>query len=276
MKRFLFFTVILLFAQAHFSYATQRELSKGPAVVFGADVLLRSVPSQQSSIVDVLPIASEIEILDKASEITLLGGIKDYWYKVKYNGNEGFIWGGLIADNYFETDLDADSSKETFMILNLTKGIYDEDFQSSNSRVEFRIARNGQLIYEHKRPTTYNFVCDSIGIEKLQLLKSIITVMVLKCNYLGETSANGKEYFRFNNNNLDSLFAIKFMEAEGGYVCYGSLFLPDNKEVQPNSVVMKIKCADVSNCDDKAGKPCQWDYATETLLWDGKKFTIKK
>lgn len=276
MKHFLLLTSLLLFFQVHISFAKQRELSKGSAVVFGADVLLRSIPSQQSSIIDVLPIASDIEILDKASELVTLNGIKDFWYKVNYNGNEGFIWGALIADNYFKTDLDADSTQETFMILNLTKGIYDEDFQNSNSRLEFRVARNNQLIYEHKRTSNYTFICDSIGFEKLPLYKSVIRAMTVKCSYMGETSAVGKEYFLFTGNNLDSLFSIKFSEGEGGYVCFSSLLFPDNKEVQPNSVAIKTKCADVSNCDDNAGKPCQWEYTTETLLWDGKKFNLKK
>lgn len=273
MKRFVLFTLILLFAQVHFSFAKQRELSKGPSVVFGADVLLRSVPSQQSSIIDVLPIASEIEILDKASEVTTLNGIKDFWYKVKYNGNEGFIWGALIADNYYETDLDADSSKETFMLLNLTKEYFDEDFK--NSRLEFRVARNGQLIYEHKRPTDYSFNCDSISVTRFPGMRPDFRVLQINYNFLGVTGGNGKEYYRFSNNNLDSLFTVKLEEGEGGYVCYGSLVFPDNKEVKPNSIILRVKCADVTNCDDNAGKPCQWVYDSETLLWDGKKFIIK-
>jgi len=277
MKRIFFVIIILFFYQIQFSFAKQRELNKGTAVVFGADVLLRDVPSTQGSILDVIPIASKIEIIDKASLLTKIGNTSDYWYKVKYNETEGFIWGPLIADYYYETDLDKDKLVETFMILNLSKGINDEGYSAGNSRIEFRVARNGQLINEHKRLTNYNFSCDTIVFENLDLVEAKLNVLRLKYGFAGETSGSAEQFFRLNNDNLDSLFTVLYKESEGGYVSYGKIVFANEKDGIKNGIVINYKfCNDITDCDDEHGKPCKWEYAKDLLLWDGKVFTLKK
>ncbi len=276
MKRFIFLFLFVFFIQINCSFARQRELSKGPAVVFGVDVLLLSIPSSQGNILDVLPIASKIEIIDKASLLTKVGDINDYWYKVKYNDVEGFIWGTLIADYYYENDIDKDGSVETFMVMNLTKSLYEDNYIPSNSRLEFRIARNGQLIIEHKRPSNYYYSCDSIIFKKLAQFSPELNVIQIKYSFSGETAGNGMEYQLFANNNLDSLFSVALAEGEGGYVCYSNIISPNDKGGQTNTIIINTKCADVSLCDDAKGNPCNWEYTKEVLYWDGKKIISKK
>ncbi len=272
MKRTLLLFLIVIFYQINQSNAKQRELNKGTAVVFGVDVLLRSLPLQTGNIIDVVPIASKIEIIDKASLLTKSGDIADYWYKVKYKEQEGFIWGALIADNFFDSDLDSDGSAETFMILNLSKSASDSDFVEINSRIEFRVARNGQMVYEHKQFAESAMNIDSISYEKLKLFTPDLSVMRIKYSFSGIYSGNAEQFMRFNNNHIDSLFTMHYSEGEGGTRCLSELVLPSDKEGKANRVVIKTKCADVSFCDYITGNPpCKWEYANKTLVWDGKK-----
>jgi hypothetical protein len=277
MNRILLIILFLFFSQINTSNAEQRELSKGTAVVFGADVLLRALPSQTGNIVDVLPIASKIEIVDKASLLTKLDNISDYWYKVKYNDEEGFLWGVLIADNYYEGDLDTDGSTETFMLLNLTQTPYDASFSFDNSKIEFRVARNGQMINEHKQYTEFLIAVDSIHLEKLTSFTPELSVIRLSYTFTGIIGGNAEQFFRFSSNSIDSLFTIHYLEGEGGTLCFSTLILPSDKNGQPNTVVIKSKVADTLDCDYKTeNPPCKWEYFDTTLIWDGKKFTKKK
>jgi len=275
MKRFFILYLFVFLTQIDHSFAIQRELNKGTAVVFGADVLLRAIPSLQGNILDVLPIASKIEIIDKASLLTTVGNIKDYWYKVKYNNVEGFIWGTLIADYYYENDIDNDGSVETFMVMNLTKSLYDDDYIKENSKLEFRVAKNSQLIIEHKRPTNYYYSCDSIIFKQISQFSPVLNVIQIEFSFSGETAGHGIEFQLFSNNNLDSLFSVAIDEGEGGYVCYSNLIFPKDKGGQANTIFVNTKCADVSSCDDAGNNPCKWEYTNEIMFWDGKKFISK-
>jgi hypothetical protein len=276
MNRSILICFIFFSSQIHLSFSQQRELSKGTAMVFGADVLLRNIPSTQGVALDVIPIASKIEILDKASLLTNMGNINDYWYKVKYNETEGFIWGTLIADNYYENDMDNDSLTETFMILNLSKNYFDEGFNTTNSRIEIRLARNGQLIYEHKRQIGYKFICDSIRSQMIDITSAKLNILRLHYGFSGATEGKAEQFFKINNEGLDSLFTMVTYEGEGGYVSFGNLIFPNDKDGIPNSIVINYKyCTDITGCDDKA-IPCKWEFDKNILSWDGKSFTLKQ
>ena len=276
MKRFFIFFLTFVFIQIN-SFAKQRELNKGESVIFGTDVLLLNIPSTKGNILDALPIASKIEIIDKASLLTTIGNISDFWYKVKYNDTEGYVWGTSIADNFYENDIDKDGSTETFMILNLTKSVNEEGYNYNNSKLEFRIARNGQLIHEHKRFTNYSFICDSIKYETSDKFNSKINLLSIAYNFTGETSGKAEQFFSFNKDNLDSLFTIAYLEKESAYISYGNLIFPKDKDGIKNSIIINYKfCNDTSNCNDEHGIPCKWEFTKEILEWDGKKFILKK
>jgi len=268
--------LLCFFIHIHYSQAKQRELKKGTAVVFGADVLLRALPSESGNIVDVLPIASKIEIIDKASLNVNLGNINDYWYKVKYNEEDGFIWGPLIADNYYEGDLDQDGSTETFMVLDLTKESSDADFNSSTSKIELRVARNGQMIIEHKQFSEIRLEIDTLSFDKLAKFTPDLSVIRVKYSFSGISGGKKEQILRFKNNNIDSLFTVNYAEGDGGIICLSELVLPSDKGGQANSLIIKTKCADVSACDYISGNPpCSWEYYNKTWVWDGIKFTSK-
>lgn len=274
MKRIFFICFIFVFIQINSSFAKQRELSKGKAVVFGVDVLLRSLPSQNSNILDVIPIASKIEIIDKASLLTNIGNDKDFWYKVKYNETEGYIWGAEIADNFFEKE--NEGSLETFMILNFTKEYNDEGSNTNTSRIEFRLAQNGQLLHEHKRFTNYSFLCDTIKFETLENFTTKINVLRILYNFSGESKGKAEEFYTFNNN-IDSLLMIDYIDNLGSSISYCNAIFPTDKDGIKNCIILNWKiCNDASLFNETQGDRCQWEYSKEILEWNGKKFNLKK
>ncbi|MCX2680401.1 SH3 domain-containing protein [Galbibacter sp. EGI 63066] len=65
--------------------------------LYGNDIKFRTLPSTDSEVISLLKIGEEVEILEKTDELLKYNGIDSPFYKVKYNGKEGYILGGLIS-----------------------------------------------------------------------------------------------------------------------------------------------------------------------------------
>ena len=97
--------LILLFLTANFAlgqdpiyHHPNKDLNIGRQyVLFGDDVKFRETPNVESKVLSLLKIGSEIEVLKKADEIMMYNGIESHFYKVKYDGKNGYVLGGLIS-----------------------------------------------------------------------------------------------------------------------------------------------------------------------------------
>jgi len=104
--------ILILFSASSFICINAQEVEciritksfkKGDtAYLFGDNVRLREAPSSESETLKLLKIGSTIEIIEKSNEKDFYKGIENYWYKVKYNGKEGYILGGLISNGLIE------------------------------------------------------------------------------------------------------------------------------------------------------------------------------
>ena len=59
---------------------------------------VRSQPDVNSRIVTKVAYAKKVEILEQTKVNLQLGWITDTWYKVRYRGREGFIFGGYLSE----------------------------------------------------------------------------------------------------------------------------------------------------------------------------------
>ena len=66
-------------------------------VLFGDNVLLRKKPNTEASVLDTLAIGTSITILKKSKETMQQNGVSWNWYKIKCNGQNGYVMGGLIS-----------------------------------------------------------------------------------------------------------------------------------------------------------------------------------
>jgi uncharacterized protein YgiM (DUF1202 family) len=59
---------------------------------------IRSQPDSKSRIVTKVQYGKQVEIIQKTKAVLQLGWVKDNWYRVKYRGREGFIFGGYLSE----------------------------------------------------------------------------------------------------------------------------------------------------------------------------------
>jgi len=64
-------------------------------------VYLRSSPSKKGEKLAVLDIGTKLVIREKSENAATINGIKSNWYRVSIGADEGWIWGGLIAQKTF-------------------------------------------------------------------------------------------------------------------------------------------------------------------------------
>ena len=57
---------------------------------------MRSQPEATSRVVTKVAYGKRVEVLEKTKTELQLGWIKDNWFKVKYRGREGYIFGGYL------------------------------------------------------------------------------------------------------------------------------------------------------------------------------------
>lgn len=70
------------------------------AYVFADQTNVRKDPAIKSEIVSTLPIGTAITILERSTSYITINGVRSSWIKVKRDTLEGFVWGGLLCQNY--------------------------------------------------------------------------------------------------------------------------------------------------------------------------------
>jgi hypothetical protein len=82
--------------------------------VFQYRVNVRSEPNRDSSVVAVLSIHDEIEILENTWNHEQINGFWSFWYKIKYGNITGYTFGGNIAWQTIITDIDKNGVDDYF------------------------------------------------------------------------------------------------------------------------------------------------------------------
>lgn len=77
------------------------EFKNGMYRILDFPVNIRSTPGLTSNVIGRLDLHSEIEILEKTNVSQHIDGKTHYWYKIRYNNDTGYVWGGLIAVESF-------------------------------------------------------------------------------------------------------------------------------------------------------------------------------
>jgi hypothetical protein len=75
---------------------------------------IRSEPSRDSNAIAVLSLNDEVEILENTFLEDKINNVWGFWYKIKYGNIEGYIFGGSLARDAFETDIDKNGIHDYF------------------------------------------------------------------------------------------------------------------------------------------------------------------
>lgn len=141
--------------------------------LFGDQVKFRAEPDSKSEVLALLKIGSEVQIIEK-TEITLFyNGIESPFYKVKYQEQEGYILGGLIAiekktfdaQTYlFAFKLDKENIILSIRMLNANSEFIEQDVVLVTPQFNIKITDNRGL--DTVDTIIYiNYLADACGID---------------------------------------------------------------------------------------------------------------
>jgi hypothetical protein len=83
------------------------EFSLGKYNILVSSVNIYSQPYLTSSVIGGLDLHSEIEIIETVENSqTTMEGATHYWYKIRFNNDTGYVWGGYIAKETSVFDFD--------------------------------------------------------------------------------------------------------------------------------------------------------------------------
>jgi len=91
------------------------ELRLGTYHVLQYRANVRSEPNRNSNVIAILSLNDEVEIKGRTNFEEKINNVWGFWYRIWYNGClEGYIFGGSLALNTFETDIDKNGVHDYF------------------------------------------------------------------------------------------------------------------------------------------------------------------
>jgi hypothetical protein len=105
---------------------------------------MRSQPDGKSRVLTKVPYGNRVEILEKPKVVLQLGWIKDNWYKVRFRGREGFVFGGYLGE------LPAPTGLEKARLSSDLLPIYCSNSLQSNGDIihSKELKRNGDTLHQ--------------------------------------------------------------------------------------------------------------------------------
>ncbi|MCP5494659.1 MAG: SH3 domain-containing protein [Leptospiraceae bacterium] len=80
------------------SYQNEASRSIGLALVIASELSIRKFASKTAERVKLVPFDSIVEILEESPNSETIDGIKSKWLKVKYEEEEGWVFGGYVIE----------------------------------------------------------------------------------------------------------------------------------------------------------------------------------
>lgn len=238
MQRLIFAITLLLncfwLRSQEFTYQYgQHEIGK-TSLLFGDNVNIREQTSTNAKIVDKLPIATAVIIIENTKIPLTLNGYNDYWYKIEYSaGKQGYVWGGLLAKSY--TNLNNG--------LKIVAGIVKTDKDSKTMQARLVNDDNNTIL------SSYDFEPIELGFEgntfnyctyAKQLnaagLTPPIDLVELNFTYGACDYPNGNVYLVIQHNTIKKAFQTLWSSNEMGGL-HIELILPSSKNGIPNKII---------------------------------------
>jgi len=110
------FNINMLSAQGWGSLERPIHLQRGFYYMLDYPVNIRSQPNLQSTVIGRLALHDRIEILENTDISQRINGMWAYWYRIRHNNQEGYIWGGFIAMETFIFDIDGNGQDDFFQV----------------------------------------------------------------------------------------------------------------------------------------------------------------
>lgn len=237
--------LILLFS-IEISYSGEDSLHQysfqenSSTYLFGDNVRVRSEPEINSkNVIDTLNIGDKVTIVRKTDRVMVIGGYKEFWYKISYKKNNkdsaGYIWGGLLSFGF--------SVKDNKLFLAGMKN-YSKD---SGFTAECRLLENGKLISSvafspHYLPDGLNEgVYDysvSTGLEGGHGLEGVDNIFRIYFNYEACGYPRGNVWIGYGNKKLFFIGKDTSVSEAGVFHAEEKYIFPDENRSGKNTVIL--------------------------------------
>ncbi|WP_128755171.1 SH3 domain-containing protein [Aquimarina sediminis] len=233
-------------------------LTKGTTYyMFGDNVKLREAPGLDSKTLVLLPIGSEIKILDMMEISHMYNGISSPWYKVSFENQIGYLVGGLISIYRHASHKDSNTN----FLCNLSE-------KDERVFVNIRATSKGKVIDEVSVRLIGNgsFQFKNIGHRGVKQLHDILFVD----NDSESCGVNGgKSYVFWDGTTLRHVANTSEIGDGGLYHHHSEYIFPEDKDGRENVVIYKEEHGELKD------EETEWYVTTKqerNLTWDGEKF----
>ena len=236
--------------------------------LLGDKVFLRETPSLKSKKLAVLNIGTKLVLREKTNDYEIINGIKSNWYRVNVGADEGWVWGGLIAQKTF--------GSQTYHNVKFVYGYASVTTNAHGilkNKHQLRAYKNGieldRIVFDGYKAIPLHI--ENMGNKGLFNVEDIIAIDIPE----GKTNVStGKTYIFWNNGKFTHVASLKNYSNKN-YSKSESFIFPSDMEGQKNSIVLKthITTHNTNIENDAADKK---EYITSFFKWDGYKLVKKE
>lgn len=127
--------------EAYENYIFHKEVGS-TAKIFVDKTNIRDLPGLTGNVVDALPQGTSVKIIQETNIINKIQERSAQWYKIQYNGKEGYVWGANLSVANKLVD-----GKEFLFGVSGTQKVIDIEGISSNAlKGEVSVLENGKLL----------------------------------------------------------------------------------------------------------------------------------
>ena len=129
------------------------NIENGIYFILASPVNIFDQPNLNSNVIGILKLNDEIEVIENMEIEQRLYGFLQYWYKIKYQNIEGYIWGGYIAVETVVYDIDYNGINDYFH-YRISGIINNENIIDINSDIYIYINSKKKIFnfnFEHTR-----------------------------------------------------------------------------------------------------------------------------
>ncbi len=212
--------------EGNYWYSDHRFPAGDTAYLFGDQVRLRTGPGTNSETVTLLPIDSKVTILEQTDVQQTYQGRASHWYKVQYDGQAGYVLGGLLA-----ADRVQHSGKSFLLSVALEGNQYYARCRSAVAgelkqeiRVELPAVSFSYPVFEFQ-------VFDNRGLDGIEHIL-VIDSYPESCGAPG-----GATYLFYQNGTLNKVFQTQSSSDAGVVWLHEALIFPNEENGVPGRVV---------------------------------------
>ncbi len=245
-------------------------------------VLFRTCPNDSCDVMEQLSIGTSLKVLSGSNVKDTINGIISYWYHVRAKEKNGYIWGGLIAQNHFGS---SQNGKVKFVVgmEKIEQGIYKDPYDGqaypqTYIYTQIRAYKDGEQLakysvksmrsYDLNNRESYGYGTCNLGKSGLNQVDDIIQLHI-PCRG-GCGCSTGDTYIGWNGSDFKFLIEA-FGTADAQYSEGDGIIFPSNMKGEDGFIIRSINRVLFDETDDQEKRQDKREQYLEYYVWDGKK-----